>query len=101
MRQPFYQARLVNKLDAAATFARVEQWLLQCSFTATNPTCIWFLEIPFLPLVVRRKSRIVHQVWESCVARILAGLLLRKIHALNSVVSGVYPTILRMGCNLS
>jgi hypothetical protein len=101
MRQPFYQARLMNKLDAAATFARIEQWLLQGSFAATNPTCIWFLKISFLPLVIRRKSRIVHEVRESCVARILAGLLLRKIHALNSVVSSVYPTIIDRGCNLS
>jgi hypothetical protein len=40
MGQPLHQAVLVNKLDAPATLARVEEWLVAGALASTYPASI-------------------------------------------------------------
>lgn len=43
VRQPLHQAVLVDKLDATAAFARVEQGFFSRSFSSTYSAGIWFV----------------------------------------------------------
>ena len=93
--QPFYQARLVDELDAPTAFARIKQLVLIRAFTTANPTRIWFFKppLPSISIDIRSVGRVIHHVRESPRARIVAGLREREIHFRADIVVDL-PTFL-------
>jgi hypothetical protein len=78
--QPFYQACLVNELDAPATFARVEKLFFLGTLTTAYATSVWLFKLPLLPLIVRLIGRVIHQVGERGRMGIIPGRALGKLH---------------------
>ena len=73
----------MDKLDATAAFARIEQRLLFRPFTSTYPTCVRLFRIALFALYIPIESWVIHDIWLGIGTRICLHVLLwfGRIHA--------------------
>ncbi len=53
----------MDKFDATAAFAGIEQRLLFRPFTSTYPTCVRLFRIALFALYIPIESWVIHDIW--------------------------------------